>query len=325
MKTPSQLPVGSICRFETPVPGKPPTVDRILKLSGDYSGHNRAISYWGYFELMETIPTEEEFQKEVLNNHVIPHTLAIWDHMEEANRVTPEDPEGNNRQLVLGEPLEAEIHDTHVRLKSSPGATGEQITNILSHLLSPGKWVIEDKTHQGRNIATLIETGDTKSGKAQGNDIHIGFWDSKSWHRPKLREWGISSTWEEIKTQLINGDTVLLNRIKMEIEPRIPETWSWIIPADSSGRAIDSASQTALLEAFTSRFSLHVIHNGRGLPKNIEIIQPENPLLENTRVFEMKNILRTKPETLENMSSFLTGFFTHRSYAPIQETPEGEE
>jgi hypothetical protein len=54
-------------------------VNRIVKIADDFTGLDRDIAYFGYFDRMKSgVPTAEEFAERMRNNEQTNHTFAVW-------------------------------------------------------------------------------------------------------------------------------------------------------------------------------------------------------------------------------------------------------
>jgi hypothetical protein len=98
-------------------------------------------------------------------------------------------------------------------------------------------------------------------------------------------------------------------------KPKKAKTWSWLIPPDKKGNPIDQESANALLEDLGSQFRFYLVREGNNkLPKYLKVIEPHDPLLENTRILFLRNKLNIPQVVLNQMSAFINGFLCHREY-----------
>jgi hypothetical protein len=55
--------------------------NRIVKIADDFTGLNRDIAYFGFYDRMKGgVPTAKKFGESMMNNHMTSHTFAIWGH-----------------------------------------------------------------------------------------------------------------------------------------------------------------------------------------------------------------------------------------------------
>lgn len=88
-----------------------------------------------------------------------------------------------------------------------------------------------------------------------------------------------------------------------------PKKWNWLIPQDEAGNPIDPETARIFLKAFTSHFRGYISHDGKGMPTNVRIVTPEDPMLANSRVLEMDNHFHTKDRKIMAMSTFVTASY----------------